>query len=203
MKKKFLKVALLLLSLVACQRDQEPVLFQPYSGTYIQAKLNGVDWHSQFERSGWVMDAQAPKGPATALECSDGFYWVLLRQVNRAGSLRTEIGVQTYQFSPKRYSLSPRNPSGTGNACIPFALFSTLEGDVGTGSFDLKPDADNYLTIEKFDPEQRFIEGTFQMTFAPTSIGKYSIFTATDTLRFTEGRFRARIRQKGDPDWGK
>ena len=203
MKMTFLRATFVLFSLGACQRDEGPLPYQPYPGTYITAKLNGADWQSQYERYGWLMDAQAYESPGPNLSCADAFRWILLRQVSRTGSLRAEIGVQLYQFTPKRYTLAPRDPLGNTHSCRPYALFSTLEGDVGTGDFNLKSDADNYLTIEKFDPEQRFIEGTFQMTLVPENVGKYSFFTSTDTLLFTEGRFRARLRRNTDADWGK
>lgn len=204
MKTNLLRAMLVLFSLGACQRDQGPVPYQPYPGTYVKANLNGVDWQSQYERYGWVMDAYAYESPGPNLGCASAFHWVSLRQVTRWGSERSAFSIQLYQFSPKRYSLQKFKALGGYESCIPFALFTTLEGnDAPTGDFNLKPDADNFLTIEKFDPEQRFIEGTFQMTFVPENVGKYSFLTATDTLRFTEGRFRARLRRNTDPDWGK
>jgi len=203
MKNYLFRAVLLLLCLSACQRDQDPAPYQPYPGTYLRANLNGADWQSQFDQYGWMMESYAYESPATpSLTCAVAYHWVSLQQVSRWGSTRSAFSIQVYQFSPKRYSLIQADPLGKINSCAPYAIFSTLEGDAGTGTFKLKPEADNHLTIEKFDPEQRFIEGTFQMTFVPDNVSKYSFFSSTDTLRFTEGRFRARIRQKTDPDWG-
>jgi len=72
------------------------------------------------------------------------------------------------------------------------ASYRTYEIDATKESYEILEGEENYVEITDFDENSKEVKGRFYLVFIVRS--KWSQSVLPDTLRFTEGRFHARVR---------
>ena len=180
MMKHWLIGILLLVSLVACNEDEEcepeP---SPYYGT-ASLLMNG---------RAWDFGAVAGNSGCNSENLS-------LRNVYYDESGLERMAVVIGNFSPQvgRYVLRNEEDLNECALNLTYGSASTLEGDVLVERFHIVEDAGpNELIITHYDSAAHRLEGRFQMTLAVKDLFRVDSIEFPDTLHITYGTFSTEI----------
>ncbi len=182
MKAKYLFIYIIFPCCISCNIKE---LFNPFKGN-AEAFLNNSKW-----------EASEIKYDFIGL-CAEGMLWLNLSKSYESTQIEESISFSQLPQKEGRYNIFPsyidnKYPTIDCNHIQITALFSsTIGGDALKDLYHVLEVDSNYVEVTEFDSKKKEIKGTFCITFVISRRGFQS--TAPDTLRFTEGRFHARVR---------
>jgi len=156
---------------IGCDSGEAP----PDSSEYlVMANRNGAGWHADARANTWDHS--------------------LGRQLSIQGTVGDVLNPCPPPYCEQllfRITLAA-DPVGTyePDSSLPGSLrvfFDLVDGDAVVTTYLHQPDTNTYFQIEEFDEAQQIVAGTFEATV----VNEQAPF---DTLRFTDGRFRAQYR---------
>ncbi|MCU0391846.1 MAG: hypothetical protein MUE81_12070 [Thermoflexibacter sp.] len=167
-----------LLFLFSCQKE-----ISPYWGN-AEMSFNGSKWEIT-ELMG-TLDRR----------CSEEKISLIIQKTNKLSGITEHL---SFSHIPKRqgiYNIS--HVEWTDGSLDAYcknsqicAYFNTLEFNASMDTYIILDNLQNYLEITDFDKNSKEIKGRFYLVFIVRSQWSQSVLP--DTLRFTEGKFHARV----------
>jgi len=175
----FLFFAVAMLS--SCKKDDEARLIPDPDefNSDVSALLNGEPWYAYMN---WKQDLYVDRD-------TNGFYFV----VSKNGIPRESLSFDWLPLKPGVYSIRER-PESIINRTN-YATYVTIleDGDVAGEFYDSSADtAFHFFALDKYNPVKQEVEGRFQVELIKDPSRDF--FDTPDTLRFTNGRFKLRMR---------
>ncbi len=183
--KRSIPLLLLAISLFTCKKE-EP---QPRYKGVASAIKNGQPW-SAYSGAGQTSTVGSRSGSCAAfntLEIGIGTY-------SKEGFRREDMLFNKIPTGPGTYPLQQFQPCWVDS--LPGVWYTTVtdDGDVVGDVYKVVESENNFVTVAGVDQRTKEITGTFQVTLAVARYPKTHP-SVPDTLRFTEGSFRAKIMQ--------
>ena len=167
--------------LFSCKKDDDARLIPDLDefNSHVSALLNGEPWYAYMN---WKQDLYVDID-------TNGFYFV----VTKNGIPRESLSFDWLPLKIGTYSIReyPEFLIDRGN----YASYGTwlsdgdLVGEIYHSSSDT---AFHFFALDKYDPVKQEVEGRFQVELIKDPSRDF--FDTPDTLRFTNGRFKLRVR---------
>ena len=174
----------------SCGDEEEPDLIPDNYYGEVTALKNGVEWHAN------------PYGVAYR---EDSLFSLLFDQLTLQAFVRERLSFVLVKENSSQQKLAPSsNFYGEGHRPIDSMVrsdsagisFMTIVGGDAIGDiYDIIPEPSNYITITSYDEETNEIEGEFEATLFMTKGSEFTI-GSPDTIRFTQGVFRTKVRDE-------
>jgi hypothetical protein len=145
----------------------------------VTASLNGKPWYAYMN---WRDDVYVGKDTA-------GFSFFVIRN----GVLREKLSIDWMPLKVGTYSILERPDFliSRGNYASYYGILA--DGDLAGEIYDSSSDtAFHFFALDKYDPVKQEVEGRFQVELIKDPSRDF--FDTPDTLRFTNGRFKLRVR---------
>lgn len=176
-------ILLIFVSLLSSCRKEEKITVIPDPDEFnseVSALLNGEQWYAYMN---WSRDIYLSKDTL-------GFYFF----VTKDDILREDLSFYNIPLKTGVYSISEFVP-GVWTITEPTAGYATIleDGDVVGEIYDSSADTVfHFFALDKYDPVKQEVEGRFQVELIKDPSRDF--FDTPDTLRFTNGRFKLRMR---------
>lgn len=170
-----LLLCLVCIFLSNCEKSANPYpdLPEEYWGT-ATAKLNGKEWTADCAS---FIDKENPGHWSLSFSVFKNNYYFL------GGLSFYNVTAQTDSSDVTKYIFEEKGGVR--------GYYSLFDADTALGDYHILNDAEpNYFTVDSYDSVSREIKGRFEVTFL---VNHAPDANAPDTVRFTEGKFHARL----------
>nr|MCU0393385.1 hypothetical protein [Thermoflexibacter sp.] len=165
--------------LFSCQKE-----ISPYWGR-AEAKLNGSKWETEELMCG--LDNR----------CSEERIWLIITKTDKISGIGENLSFSHLPKQKGKYMVTfvtledGSLEAYCRNSQIRANYTTNVGGDAGLDSYKILNNSQNYLEITDFDENSKELKGNINLSFIIAT--KSTLSTAPDTLRFTEGKFHARV----------
>lgn len=196
--KNVILLPLLLLSVLSCEKNIEPMMEEElFEKDEDFCYLNVCDWEGYTSLSLINGDSEWEAKHCWFGNLNNGTTIIHLSRLNDACFLREDIRIANVALELGKVKISSNWPFVGGMRDSLQAIFDTYvaDGDAGSEQYRLYEieNFDHYLEIDFISESRNIIEGSYQLYFVldPNGPPKLSGPERPDTLIFTNGRFRA------------